>query len=90
MSFFEKKSPADSFHIYVEWLESCSSLAENGVLGKGGNIGEFKKFCTNIALPVRGSVLRLQCFLSLVTFSLLFQCFGEDVWRLVKSINVLV
>ena len=90
MSFLQKKNPIDSLHIHMAWLESCSSLAENGLLGKDSNIGEFKTFCANVALPVTGSLLRWrQCFLSLVAFPFI-SIFNKDDWRLVKSINVLV
>lgn len=58
MSFLQKENPIGSSHTRVEWLESCSSLAENGLLGKDSSIGEFKTFCTNVVLPVRGNVLR--------------------------------
>lgn len=76
MSFLQKKNPIDSFHIHMELLESCSSLAESGLLGKDINIREFKTFYTNVVRPVRGNMFRWwRCFLSLVNFSLLISIF---------------
>lgn len=35
---FPSEEPIGSFYIDMEWVESCSSAAENGLLGKDPNI----------------------------------------------------
>lgn len=42
VSFHQRKNPVDGFYIRMEWLKSCSSIAEDGILRKDTSIGEFK------------------------------------------------